>query len=394
MNYTVARALYKNQMLSCLYTDICADKQPIKFISWLFSLLGVESAKRLMQRRSKIPTSMVTHFPRLGWEYFARKNKAIYTQAEEFGNYLWAEEEFSKRILDVWKKDVCTHLYLYNTAAYNIIQENKVSKIVLEQCSLPIRYYLNRISDEESQYPDWTLTKTSEIINDELFIKYAEQERKELQQADCVVAPSQAVLDAIKEEGIQLKDFRLIPYGYTFAKTETPRKLQQRLKIATIGALELRKGIHHFYNLSGKGINAEFVAIGGLGSNLPEEKIELLKKSIRLTGHLNRKDLLREFSSVDVLLFLTIGEGSATVVYEALSLGIPVITTKEAGSIIEHEVSGFIVRANDYDTIISYLQRLSDPDEYARMSEAALHRSQYGSAKAYEERLILNLPTI
>ena len=91
------------------------------------------------------------------------------------------------------------------------------------------------------------------------------------------------------------------------------------------------------------------------------------------------------------MLFLTIGEGSATVVYEALSLGIPVITTKEAGSIIEHEVNGFIIEPDNTSLIIYYLEKLKDPDYYRYISMNALARSQYGSFESYENRLLENL---
>jgi len=89
-----------------------------------------------------------------------------------------------------------------------------------------------------------------------------------------------------------------------------------------------------------------------------------------------------------VLLFLTIGEGSATVVYEALSLGIPVVTTRSCGSIVEDGVSGFIVDPDDYDKVVYCLELLSDPDFYGHMSEQAILRSAFGSTHAYTDRLI------
>jgi glycosyltransferase involved in cell wall biosynthesis len=42
-------------------------------------------------------------------------------------------------------------------------------------------------------------------------------------------------------------------------------------------------------------------------------------------------------------LFPTLSEGSANVVYEALSAGLPVITTPSAGSIIQDGVDGVII---------------------------------------------------
>lgn len=391
MNYAVAKALQNEGLLSTLYTDICADKQPVKFISWVFSRLGFDFGQRLFQRRTNLPLTAIKHFPFFGFNYYFRKNKAIFTIADEFENYLWAEREFAKNIQKIWQKDYCTHLYLYNTCALSLIKKNQFSKVILEQCSLPIHHYLKRISSEEKKYPDWSNVITEKLLDEEVVLKYGEQEREELSKAHCVIAPSKAVIDAIQQEGIQIQSHRIIPYGYTFSTQNFPRSLNKKLRIGTVGTIELRKGIHHFYRIATLGIDADFVAIGGFGHSLPQEKQNLLTRKIKLTGHLNRKNLLSEFLNIDIMLFLTLGEGSATVIYEALNLGIPVVTTAEAGSIVEHGVSGFIVEAEDVESILNCINTLSDPTTYSKMSQEALLRSQYGSEAAYANRLVETL---
>lgn len=114
----------------------------------------------------------------------------------------------------------------------------------------------------------------------------------------------------------------------------------------------------------------------------------MLSKVMTLTSHLDRFRLLEMLQQIDVLLFLSIGEGSATVVYEALSLGIPVITTAASGSIVEDGVSGFIVDPTDTDRILLLLEQMRDPEYYLNLSMNSLDRSKYGSSEAYGLRLV------
>ena len=140
--------------------------------------------------------------------------------------------------------------------------------------------------------------------------------------------------------------------------------------------------------------DAYFLAIGKIADTIPENRLAELQKFVQCTGHLDRGQLEKQFETISVLLLLTIGEGSATVVYEALAKGIPVITTYACGSIVEDGISGFIVDRHDHHQIIERLERLSQPDFYHEMSCNAIMRSNYGSRTAYGDRLIYTLQNI
>jgi glycosyltransferase involved in cell wall biosynthesis len=60
-------------------------------------------------------------------------------------------------------------------------------------------------------------------------------------------------------------------------------------------------------------------------------------------GILTRSDLARWFLGIDAFVFPTFAEGSARVVFEALASGRFVITTPNAGSIVEHGIHGALV---------------------------------------------------
>jgi glycosyltransferase involved in cell wall biosynthesis len=68
-------------------------------------------------------------------------------------------------------------------------------------------------------------------------------------------------------------------------------------------------------------------------------------------------------------------EGSAKVTYEAAACGLPQITTREAGDVVEDGVQGIIIAPGDIDALAGAIQHLYDhPEVVERMSTAARRR--------------------
>ena len=68
-------------------------------------------------------------------------------------------------------------------------------------------------------------------------------------------------------------------------------------------------------------------------------------------------------------------EGSAKVTYEAAACGLPQITTREAGDVVNDGIEGIIVPPADVDVLASAIQHLYDhPELVERMGAAARKR--------------------
>ena len=90
---------------------------------------------------------------------------------------------------------------------------------------------------------------------------------------------------------------------------------------------------------------------------------------------LSHAALLEEMSRHDVMVFPSLFEGCALVVLEAMSQGVPVITTPNAGSsqFVSDGDDGFIVPIRDVEAIVEKLEMLlRDRDRLAAMSQAAM----------------------
>lgn len=390
MQYAVARIFDSQQLLSKLYTDLCFDKFPFSLIkeSSFFSKYG-------SSRKVNIDPKKIEHFPLLAYQYY--KNRQYANTVElEYQNYMWMENRFGNKVLNQLKNDGVEYLYTFNTASRTIGKFKGDKKIILEQCSLPFGQYRQAIIHEFEKNSGWCKPEAIYSYLDESVEQFILHEREEWLNAEYIIVPSVSVKDSLIAEGVNQSKIILVPYGINFStdkdlRNQIDKKQLLPFTVTTIGYLELRKGIHHFLNVAKAYPSAQFRAIGRQGNLIPEAKLSELNKYVKLTGHLDRYSLSKEFQRTHVMLFLTIGEGSATVVYEALSLGIPVITTKEAGSIIEHEVNGFIIEPDNTSLIIYYLEKLKDPDYYHFISMNALARSQYGNFEAYKNRLLENL---
>jgi glycosyltransferase involved in cell wall biosynthesis len=186
----------------------------------------------------------------------------------------------------------------------------------------------------------------------------------------------------------------VVPYGVDgrFARHAPRARRGGRLRVLTVGEVGLRKGSQYVLPAAQKlGASAEFRMVGQ--TRLPHEVVRSLSAQVQLTGPIPRANMQEQYDWADVFLLPSLCEGSATVVYEALSAGLPVICTFNTGSVVRDGVEGFIVPIRDADAITERLLRLADrADLLAEMSANAIARADQFSLTAYRDRLLDAIP--
>ena len=91
----------------------------------------------------------------------------------------------------------------------------------------------------------------------------------------------------------------------------------------------------------------------------------------------------------------SLAEGSAEATYEALAAGVPVVTTRAAGSVVRDGIDGRIVPERDPVALADAIAEIvEDRDKRARMSEAARERARDYTWERYGERLVGALQTL
>jgi glycosyltransferase involved in cell wall biosynthesis len=142
-----------------------------------------------------------------------------------------------------------------------------------------------------------------------------------------------------------------------------------------VGAVIERKGVHHLLRvwkqLALK--NAELVLAGTVHPEIEPVLRECADGSVVSRGFV--KDVAAEYRAAAVHIFPSECEGSAKCTYEAAACGLPQITTREAGDVVQHEVNGLIIPPNDPVALAEAIRRLhADRALCARLGAAGRER--------------------
>lgn len=111
---------------------------------------------------------------------------------------------------------------------------------------------------------------------------------------------------------------------------------------------------------------------------------------VRLTGRLSRDRLAGEMADAEIFLFPSLAEGSARVVFEAMSCGCYIITTPNSGSIVENGRHGALAPPGDGGSLMAAIRQAHADrarvagvgNANADLVRARYRQSDYGSGLA------------
>lgn len=386
MHYAIPRMLHRAGMLEHFYTDICAVKGWPSLLRSLPSRLQPAGLKRLLGRVPKgVPPEKITAFTSFGWEFYWRQAKA--KNLSDFINVLlWAGNEFCNLIL---KRGFgqATGVYTFNGAGLELLQAAKAQglRTIMEQTIAPFFIEQQLMLEEQQAFPDWELP----LLDDLFSGQYSKREQAEWQFADLILCGSEFVREGIAACGGPVERCAVVPYGVDVRFSPIARQPHEGpLRVLTVGAVGLRKGSPYVLEAAKqlKGM-AEFRMAGSV-QVLPKAESEL-REHLELTGTIPRTEILSHYAWADVFLLPSLCEGSATVVYEALATGLPVICTPNTGSIVRDGVDGFIVPVRDAKAIAECIDRLAkDASLLAKMRGVAAESYERISLERYRADLI------
>lgn len=123
--------------------------------------------------------------------------------------------------------------------------------------------------------------------------------------------------------------------------------------------------------------------------HVSKDALNELNKTLTVVGEMPRSQIHAEYANADLFVLPTLSEGSATVCYEALAAGLPVVTTPNAGSVIRDGVDGMIVPIRDPQSLANQIAVLSrDRKRLDEMSQQALKTAGEYTWDQYGRRLI------
>ena len=282
-------------------------------------------------------------------------------------------------------------VYAYEDGAMETFQVAKKMGIgrVYE---LPIGYWRAAhaiFREERERQPEWA--PTLEGLGD----SEAKLERKdeELRGASTIIVPSTFVRDTLKmAPDMPAVPVHLNPYGGPLViagKVIAPA--QGKLRVLFVGSLGQRKGLG--YVLRAVELAGNAVELTLIGRKTTEKCAPLNEgvKRHRWIASVPHAEVLREMSRHDVLVFPSLFEGFGLVILEAMSQGLPVITTPNTAGrdVVTDGVDGFVVPIRSAEAIAEKLERLAaDRALLAAMKNAAIATARRNSWESYRRRLV------
>lgn len=349
MHYAVPRVLNDAGMLKRFFTDSYIGNKP--WLRWALQRAPANLrpgwVKRWLGRQHHgLPPNKIVSFDALGiWYAMARQRAAKRTRIDEVAAR--AAVAFNRQVIAAGL-DGTEVLWGYNTAsleAFRFAHEAGL-RCMLEQTLLPIRLEFELLAFEEKRWPGWSRASLADVPS-----ALAEREEAEWRLADRIAVGSNFVREGLVRLGVPQSKIVVIPYGVDptqFPVTSAKKASDgSALKVLFVGQVGLRKGVPDLLAAVTRiPAGAIDVRIAGPITIKPTH-LQGLPFNVLLLGSVPRSEVIRLFAWADVLVLPSIAEGSATVTYEALMSGCPVITTPNAGSIVRDNVDGFIVPIRD-----------------------------------------------
>jgi glycosyltransferase involved in cell wall biosynthesis len=207
-----------------------------------------------------------------------------------------------------------------------------------------------------------------------------EEERRKLQLADFVFAPSPMVERSLRAAGVP--EGKVLPTSYGWSPERlrpAPSAASERPTVVLfVGTACIRKGTHLLLDAWARaGAKGRLEVCGTVSPEILQVGAEHLRRGdVVLRGHV--LDVATAYASADVFAFPSLEEGGPLVTYEAASHGLAIVTTPMgAGAIVRDGVEGLVRDPYDMKGWVEALRRLcGDPAERARLGAAARARAQ------------------
>lgn len=391
MHYAVPRLLAREGLLQHFFTDSYAGNKAsiLRLMNIVPMRLLPGAARRWMGRVcSDISPHQITSFEFLGLTYAFGRGKAR-SSTELTTLYAKINKRFCQKIA---RHDLgsASLVWGFNSASVELFSAARKQglRCILEQTILPRSEEDKLMAEECARWP--------ELCNEQHPSKenpLARRESVEWELADHIVVGSEFVAEGLKRCGVSSDKISVIPYGVGaewFAVPERSAPLpSHKLKVLFAGEVGLRKGIPDLLHALRKlGPNRVEARIAGRIS-LPEDWLSGFRDVATFLGTVPRREMSKLYAWADVFVLPSIVEGSATVTYEALLAGLPIIVTPNTGSIIEDNKSGQIVPIRSPDKISVALARyLDEPGLWEHHAEGARGLRDMVGLERYQREIV------
>jgi glycosyltransferase involved in cell wall biosynthesis len=350
---------------------------------------------QLHRRSYSLPNELIEAHPlrelmRLGASAAGVRSLVRHEEGWASIDRVWQELDLRAAASLRWNRADVQVVYGYEDAALQLFEAARELG-VRRVYDLPIAYWetAQRLLKEEAErWPEWEPTLGGTRDSQE---KLARKTR-ELELAELVVCPSNFVFESLPEEVRREKRCVVVPFGSPPADGPyRTYRTDHKLRVLFAGAMTQRKGVADLFaamKLLGSA-NVELVVMGSLLQPLHFYRQQL--PSFTYEPPRSHGEVLRLMQSCDVFVLPSIVEGRALVQQEAMSCGLPLIVTRNAGGddlIVEGE-TGFLVPIRSPEAIAEKISWFAEHRDRIRgMGIAAQRRAAELTWRGYGEKVL------
>ena len=274
--------------------------------------------------------------------------------------------------------------YSYSSLEAISIEKSRGVFTVLDQID-PGAFEREIIRQEEEKWPGYVLKHIPDYS-----LAY-ERNKKEWDKADVIIVNSHWSKECIESKGCNPDKIEILPLAYencasSISNGQAP---PPPLKVLWLGRITLQKGIPYLVEAA-KLLLGEPVEILIAGSiDISESAIDESPRNIKWLGSVSVDLKMKLYRSAHVFVLPTLSDGFAITQLEAFAHGLPVITTRHCGKVVEEGKTGFIIPARDSEALAQAILRfLREPSLLKEMGERCRRQVEAYSIDAYADRLI------
>lgn len=384
--------LLNNKMLYKLYTSIAIFRGQL-----LYKLGGISKFKDLKRRSLDSSWQTFTQSnsfydfgrllaSKLHLDFLVKHEKGFFCVDKVYQKH----DKWVARNLVKSQKEGMTGVYAYEDGALATFTKAKQLGITCIY-DLPIGYWKSArllLQEEFDANPNWSSTLKG--FNDSA--EKLNKKDQELALADVIFVASSFTKKTLEEYSGTLPEIKVIPYAFPEVnqKKEYQPLVNRKLKVLFVGGLSQRKGLSYLFDaVEGMQNKVELTIVGHKA--VPDCTIlnTVLEKH-KWIPSLSHEGVLACMREHDVLIFPSLFEGFGLVITEAMSQGVPVITTdRTAGpDIIQDGVDGWIVPASSSKAIKEVLTAiLETPEIVEQFGIAAQQKAQTRPWSVYGQEM-------
>ncbi|WP_338767942.1 glycosyltransferase [Bernardetia sp. ABR2-2B] len=386
-----ALAYHENNLLESFLTTFISHKE--YFLSNLITKIA-PYLKTQLERKAihEIPYSRIKTYP---YKELLRLFASRYTSAATTDTvFEWAEYSFDRWVASQIKAIQPNAVHCYEHASLATLQMAKKKGIftVYEQPSQHHTFFAPIVTEQLKKYPELASNETSLLINDKSIYRNKRRD-KELSTTDIILCNSSFTKRTLVDANIDKKKIHVIPHGFPKSLSIIKEKnINDRpVVFLNAGTQNLRKGIHLLYNAWKKANFSEKEAeLWLIGKNtLPEKLLQGIGQNVRIKDSIPREELMQLYKEADIFILPTLADGFAMVLSEAMSQGVPVITTPNsmAPDFIIHNKNGWIVPVGKEEELLNQMKWcVENKHLIPKISHEALETAKKWQWKDYRKK--------